>query len=46
VVPVVVRAKLNVPLPVIRDVTFTVVQVLMLKGPDVAVTPPKAGALL
>ncbi len=43
---VVVRARLNVPFPVIYGVTSTVVQVLVLIAPDEPIKVPTAGALL
>lgn len=43
---VVVRARLNTPLPVMKLVTSTVVQVLAVTAPDEPIRPPTEGALL
>ena len=43
---VVVRARLNVPLLVMKLVTSTVVQVLAVTAPEEPIRRPTAGALL
>ena len=46
VLPGTVSARVYVPLPVIEDVTSTVVHVPLLKPPEVSRILPTAGALL